>query len=103
MIFHDLLRPAVGLDVSRPAPMYRPRWLFRSPDYFVNLHKLSYILSKLRSMLSSVGRPDRAIASLSSLRRISSTWYTPSAPSAASPQRTGRPTSTAPPPKSQPL
>src|SRR5260370_28812413 len=58
MPFHELLRPSVGPDVSRPAPMYRPvrkpphaqinwlkliiapRWIFRYPSLIVNLHLL---------------------------------------------------------------
>jgi len=38
MPFDKLIRPSVGPDLSRPAPMYRPRWLFCYPGYFVHLH-----------------------------------------------------------------
>ncbi len=38
MPFDKIIRPSVGPDLSRPPPIYRPGWLFRSPDYFVHLH-----------------------------------------------------------------
>jgi len=38
MLFHEIIRPSVGPDVSQPSPIYRPGWLFRYPDYFVHLH-----------------------------------------------------------------
>ena len=31
-------RTPVGPDLSRPAPIYRPRWMFRWLEYLVNLH-----------------------------------------------------------------
>jgi hypothetical protein len=31
MQMNKLIRPAVGADVSRPAPIDRPRWLFQYP------------------------------------------------------------------------
>ena len=38
MLFHELIRTAVGADLSRPPPIYRPRWLSRYLDYFVQCH-----------------------------------------------------------------
>ncbi len=38
MHFDKIIRTPVGADLSRPPPIYRPRWIFRSPDYCVNLH-----------------------------------------------------------------
>src|SRR6266487_5940983 len=32
------IRTLVGADLSCPAPMYRPRWIFQYPDYLVNVH-----------------------------------------------------------------
>jgi len=29
MLFHELIRPSVGADLSRPPPIYRPVWLVR--------------------------------------------------------------------------
>ncbi len=38
MQINKIIRPPVGADLSRPAPIYRPRWPVRNLDYFVNLH-----------------------------------------------------------------
>jgi len=29
MHFNEFIRTLVGADLSRPAPIYRPRWMFR--------------------------------------------------------------------------
>src|SRR5260370_29307274 len=42
----------VGPDLSRPAPIYRPRWLFRSPDYCVDLHYWPLSLAGKRPVLA---------------------------------------------------
>ncbi len=38
MQINKIIRPPVGADLSRPAPIYRPRWPVRNLDYFVNLY-----------------------------------------------------------------
>ncbi len=38
MHFDTFIRSSVGADLSRPPPMYRPRWMFRYPDENVKKH-----------------------------------------------------------------
>ncbi len=38
MLFNMFIRSSVGADLSGPPPIYRPRWMFRYPDYFVKCH-----------------------------------------------------------------
>ena len=38
MQINQLIRTLVGADLSRPSLIYRPRWIFRYPDYLVNVH-----------------------------------------------------------------
>ena len=38
MQIDEFIRTLVGADLSRPPPIYRPRWIFRYPDYLVNMH-----------------------------------------------------------------
>jgi len=33
MQINQLIQTLVGADLSRPSPIYRPRWIFRYPDY----------------------------------------------------------------------
>ena len=42
MQMNQFIRTLVGADLSRPAPIYRPRWIFRSPDYLVNVHECAH-------------------------------------------------------------
>ena len=37
-----VIRTLVGADLSCPAPIYRPRWIFRYPDYVVNVHEYAH-------------------------------------------------------------
>ena len=36
--FNKLFGTSVGADLSCPPPIYRPQWIFRYPDYSVNVH-----------------------------------------------------------------
>ncbi len=38
MPFDTFIRHSVGADLSRPAPIYRPRWISRYPDEHVKQH-----------------------------------------------------------------
>jgi len=55
MLFHEIIRPSVGTDLSRPAPIYRPGWLFRYPEYLVN-PMCKFFLLKKRFMTSYILR-----------------------------------------------
>ena len=54
-------RTPVGPDLSRPPPIYRPRWMFRYLAYFVKSHKSPGVGDARRSPIYRTSTMSQAI------------------------------------------